>query len=341
MNGNLPISPENLQVLRERMLFYTSTATILKKCIELRFNYLVELTKIVITEKIHDSAPFNSEWVHEWQMLADVCRADRSVVVSFAADWGYQISEKEKSASIKTMLQQHEWVDAMLKAPISQLADELLKKFASELEKCSLPDFLANGIVVHANSYWDKVLTRLIDTDYIPNTEQGVLKLLAVELIQFAARNNKIEDSTWLKIISKCNYRAISAEIATLRGKILSNQDGYAISPNNFNLLHLYLEKAGINKVDYRTDAANFVLAKVIDNADCQRIIMQSDYYKPIIEDTKDTASVLHEKIKNIEIANPESEFSLYLRRVVDYVPKQEEKVENNEKQLSNDLVSI
>lgn len=334
MNANMPNALENMQVLRERMLFYTSTASLLKKCLELRFDYLVGLAKIIITEKIHDSIPFNSEWVHEWQLLADVCRVDRSVVVSFAADWGYQISEKEKSTSIKTLLPQHEWIDALLKEPKTQLADELLKKFASELEKCSLPDFLANGIAAHANSYWDRVLTRLIDTDYIPNTEQGVLKLLAVELIHFAARNNKIEDSTWLKVISKCNYRAISAEIATIRGKILSNQDGYAISPNNFDLLHLYLEKAGVNKVDYRTDAANFVLAKVIDNADCQRIIMQSDYYKPIIEDTKDTASVLHEKIKNIEIANPESEFSNYLRGIVDYVPKQEEKVENNEKAI-------
>lgn len=324
MNANMPNALENMQVLRERMLFYTSTASLLKKCLELRFDYLVGLATIIITEKIHDSIPFNSEWVHEWQLLADVCRVDRSVVVSFAADWGYQISEKEKSTSIKTLLPQHEWIDALLKEPKTQLADELLKKFASELEKCSLPDFLANGIAAHANSYWDRVLTRLIDTDYIPNTEQGVLKLLAVELIHFAARNNKIEDSTWLKVISKCNYRAISAEIATIRGKILSNQDGYAISPNNFDLLHLYLEKAGVNKVDYRTDAANFVLAKVIDNADCQRIIMQSDYYKPIIEDTKDTASVLHEKIKNIEIANPESEFSNYLRGIVDYVPKKQ-----------------
>ena len=55
---------------------------------------------------------------------------------------------------------------------------------------------------------------------------------------------------------------------------------------------------------------------------------MKSNYYKPIISETQETASALHEKIKYIELANPDSDFSKYLLDLVNYLPIEQSKIE-------------
>ena len=67
----------------------------------------------------------------------------------------------------------------------------------------------------------------------------------------------------------------------------------------------------------------------MIDNFECQKIIMKSDYYKPIISETQETASALHEKIKSIELTNPDSDFSKYLLNLVNYLPVEQSKTED------------
>lgn len=327
ITGDMPIDDAKLQILVERLLFYIDTASLINKCLSLRHPYLIKLTQYIINEKKHDSNPSIEEWIKDWQLLSEVCRVDRVNLVTFAADWGYQMSTKEQTTSIKTILAQPEWINILKTSPISPLADSLLRKFAADLQNSTLADFLANGTVAHTNSYWDKVLSNLIETDYIPNTESGILKKLVVELIRLAAKNLNIENPVWLKVIEKCRFSAISTEIHMLRNEIFNNRGGYNITPTNFAFLHTYLEKAEINQDTHMNDAANTILVKVIEDPTSQQIIIENgDYYRPIISETRETASALHDKIRNIESANPESEISTYLRSIIDYTEETKKK---------------
>ncbi len=326
ITGDMPIDDAKLHILTDHQLFYMDTASLIKKCLSLRHPYLVKLTQFVINENKHDSNPLIDDWLKDWQLLSEVCRVERAKIVMFATDWGYKLTTKEQTTSIKSMLVQPEWVSVLKNSPISPLTDTLLKKFAAELQNSTLVDFLANGTVAHANSYYDKVLANLIETDYIHDTESGILRNLVVELIRLSAKNIKIDDQVWLKVIGKCRFAAISTEIHTLRNEIFTNRGGYNITPTNFVFLHTYLEKAEINQDTHRNDAANTILGKVIEDSACQQIIMENgDYYRPIILETRETASALHDKIRKIESTNPKSEFSTYLRKIIDYIEETKE----------------
>ena len=320
----LPSGEKDIKVLEDRMFFYTDTTSLLKGLMTHQRQYVIKLVKSIIVNKHHDSNPQNTEWewVKEWQTIVNLCQVQRSDILAFASDWGYQLSEKEQNAPIERLLAQADWIDTLLEAPISPLADSLLKKFAQGIQGRAITDFIPAGNITHTGSYWDVAFARLIDTNYIPNTENGKLKELVLYIIRYAAQNRKVEDPVWRKVLSKCRFSAISSEIRDLRNDILINRGGYAISPNNFALLHTYLEQAEINTVSHKSDAANCVLAKVIEDDTCQKIILEKgEYYRPLIADTAESASELHAKIKAIEIANPESDFSKYLLEMVNYLP--------------------
>ena len=316
---NMPIDDAKLQILVNRMLFYTDTASLITKCISLRHPYLVQLTQYFIKENKHDSSPSIKDWIKDWQLLANICHVDRTNIVAFAADWGYQLTEAEQKASINTLLAEPEWIGALLTEPITPLADSLLKKFAGDVQSRAVSEFLQNGTIAPTNSYWYNVLKHLINTNYIPNTEAGTMKELVLSIIRFVAKGNKIDNDVLMSVVRKCRFIAISTEMYELRRNILNKSEGYVVTPNNFGFLHAYLEKTEINSESHRNDAANVILVNVIDNQECQQIIMSNgDYYKPIITETEETASALHAKIKAIVSANPDTAFSKYLQELVE-----------------------
>lgn len=328
--GELPHDDNHISWLKERMYFYATTAELIEELPNKRYQYFIKLIKEIILNKNHDGVPTNNNWINNWQLTVQLCQVERAQLIAFASDWGYQLTESEQKASIRTLLEKTEWIDALKQKPISPLADSLLKKFADEVNTCSITEFIQSSTIISpTNSYCYNVLRSLIDTSYIPNTEIGVLRELVLAIIRFAAKGNKIDNEVWLKVVGKCKFTAISTEMNELRRKVLNKTDGYVINLNNFGFLHEYLEKTEINSESHRNDAANVILLNVIDNFECQKIIMKSDYYKPIISETQETASALHEKIKSIELTNPDSDFSKYLLNLVNYLPVEQSKTED------------
>ena len=322
----LPSNAEHIAWLGERMYFYITTAELISELPNRQLQYFIKLAKNVILNKNHDGVPTTADWVKNWQLFVNLCQVDRTQLVTFASDWGYQLTDAEQKTAINTLLAEPEWVDALMSEPITSLADSLLKKFASEVQSRNTSDFIQNGTIVPTNSYWYNVLTRLINTDYIPNTENGKMKELVLAIIRFVAKGNKIENEVLIRVTRKCRFSAISTEMYELRRNILNKSEGYVVTQNNFGFLHEYLEKTEINSESHKNDSANVILVNVIDNQECQQIIMEKgDYYKPIIAETKESASALHEKIRKIESTNPESEFSTYLRTVIDYIGETKE----------------
>lgn len=57
-----------------------------------------------------------------------------------------------------------------------------------------------------------------------------------------------------------------------------------------------------------------------MDDATCQEIILNNkDYYSPIIKNTTETASALHDKLKKIVEEQGESAFAQYVVGIVKY----------------------
>jgi hypothetical protein len=106
----------------------------------------------------------------------------------------------------------------------------------------------------------------------------------------------------------------------TTRNNILNGQSGYVMNPSKFLQLHEWLEQSEINTADHCTDAANQILAKVVDDTNCQTVILaKRDYYRPIIANTKRTASILHDKLKAIIQNQGDSEFAKYIQQTISY----------------------
>ena len=118
--------------------------------------------------------------------------------------------------------------------------------------------------------------------------------------------------------MQKVDYANVSASVVEIRNKILNGQSGYEMTPAKFKVLNNWLRLSDIQT--RRDDAANQILAKVIDNTECQSIVLESrDYYVPIISETIETASSLHAKLKKILAEQGETEFAKYIGGLVRY----------------------
>lgn len=92
------------------------------------------------------------------------------------------------------------------------------------------------------------------------------------------------------------------------------------MNPAKFRFLHGWLEQAEINIASHCTDAANQILEKVVNDTDCQAIILaKKEYYRPILANTLETASALHERLKQIVKNQGESEFAKYIKETLHY----------------------
>jgi aryl-phospho-beta-D-glucosidase BglC (GH1 family) len=143
---------------------------------------------------------------------------------------------------------------------------------------------------------------------------------IAVYLLDYAAKNGPITDATWNSLLSKTSYSAISSQVVDIRNNILNGVAGYAMTVAKFQFLHEWLEQSDINIDSHCIDAANQILAKVVDDDACKNIILaKKDYYRPIIATTYETASALHDKLKKILEQHGDTEFAGFIREGVDY----------------------
>lgn len=85
-----------------------------------------------------------------------------------------------------------------------------------------------------------------------------------------------------------------------------------------FITLHTWLRKADV--ASRPVDAANMVLGKVVDDAECQAIILsEKDYYTPMISGTVETASILHNKLRTIIKNSTGTDIAKFIEGIVKY----------------------
>lgn len=97
-------------------------------------------------------------------------------------------------------------------------------------------------------------------------------------------------------------------------------KDNYCVTTSNFIHLHGWLEKSGISDDGNVVDSADNILAPVVDNTDCQKIIMDNrNIYEPIIKKSKDKSSALHSRLKAIVRSENDNDFKTFLNGVIQY----------------------
>lgn len=317
----LPDDERHIGILMQKAFFYNTTAQLLQHCLSgTSVSFRRKLLIKMLNENRHDNNPDYPEFVENWQKLVNGLGVGRDVIVRFADSWGYKsLPNQTKQKSFFSLLVDVEWIDVLL-ASDTELAHELLNKCVDEMAKQSRDQYLQPNTANHTNNTWSRALQKLINTKYITQSSFGVMVDIAVSLLDYVARNSSFGDATWKQLLAKVDYASISASFMVTRNNILNGQPGHVMNPSKFLQLHEWLEQSEINTVDHCTDAANQILAKVVDDANCQTVILaKRDYYRPIIANTQGTASILHDKLKAILQNQDETEFSKYIQETVKY----------------------
>lgn len=316
----LPEDDRHVSLLYDNALFYTTTTKLLKDVIANRaINCRKKLVQKMVKDCRHDGNPDYPEFIQNWENLRVILGVSHKEIIMFADAWGVNTIPESKTSEAFFALVNVSWMDALVanETPISK---SLLEKCASELISQRTDQFVQSGTQNHTGNEWDTALTKLINTDYISSSNMGTLNRLAEYILDYVARNGQTSDACWTALLQKVDYANISASVGELKNKILNQQSGYGMNSAKFIALNKWLKLADIDS--RRTDAANSVLGKVVDNAECQNIILaDKEYYAPMISETVETASELHLKLKAIIDGNGESEFVQYVKGMI--CPKQ------------------
>lgn len=322
----LPEDDRHVSLLYDKALFYITTAKLLKDVIANRtINCRKRLVQKMVKDCRHDSKPDYPEFIQKWEELRTILSVSYQEIIMFADSWGVTAIPESKTSETFFALVNVSWMDALVanETPVSK---SLLEKCASELIIQRADQFVQSGTQNHTGNEWDTALTKLINTDYISSSNMGTLNRLAEYILDYVARNGQTSDACWTALLQKVDYANISASVGELKNKILNQQSGYGINSAKFIALNKWLKLADIDS--RRTDAANSVLGKVVDNAECQNIILaDKEYYAPMISETVETASELHSKLKAIIDGNGESEFAQYVKGLI--CPKQGDQEES------------
>lgn len=318
---SLPSDEQHVDILMQKSLFYATTSQILKDYLTAtNITYRSYLLKKMINECVHDGTSDYVEFIEHWQTLVDILGVDRATLVHFADSWGYKdIPEPAKEKQYFSLLAEASWIDILLAAK-TPLADALLKKCVADMSVQPVTNYIQANTSSHANTNWDKALQKLIGTDYATSDTFRLMPDLAAKLLDYAAKNGPISDAAWKALLGKVSFAAISEQVTAIRNHILNGEPSYVMNAVKFQFLHGWLEQADINGESHCSDAANQILAKVIDDEACRTIILaKREYYRPIIANTTETASGLHGKLKNILENQGESEFATFIAGTVAY----------------------
>ena len=319
----LPETDRHIALFYDKALFYTSTTKLLKDVIANRnINCRCKVVAKMVMDCKHDSTPDYDEFVENWDSLKNILGVTQEDIINFADNWGVkQLPEAAKAKDFFSLLP-NTWIDALLTNQIS-LSKELLIKCVTEMTTQLQTQFATANTVNHTGSNWDVALGKLIDTPYITSSNMGNLNALAEQLLDVVARTGVVLDEIWKSLLQKVDYANISETVIMLRNKILNGQNGYGMTPAKFLILIPWLKRTDMmSRLD---DVANLILGKVVDNIDCQDVILaDKKYYAPMISETMKTASGLHTKLKKILAEKNDTEFSKYIGELLNY------KIENN-----------
>lgn len=321
LNDESPIENEEIA---ERSLSYTTTSNLIS--LNLQYPGDCALQNILVSSICHnvvdDNPSIEGGFVTKWdQLLSSIHNIGISQLLDFAETWGYNnLTNEEDEMSFNQLLPDETSIDKLLRSE-SHIAKALIAKAVSEINQMSEHQFFQMNNLSPTNNYWYKILEKLINGDMIVNPLGDNLKKIVVKALQLVACNKLQNNCVVQNLLSLgcADFPSYATEVNNISRGILRG-DNYSVSVENFPILHKWLEHTGINERGKIRDSADTILAPVIDDVNCQNIILSNrEYYQPIIVESIATSSALHNKLKQLIKSEKQSEFIQYINNIVRY----------------------
>lgn len=241
-------------------------------------------------------------------------------IFDFAEAWHYyHIHDVEIEKTIKELLPTEDWLDALFNCEAT-ICDDLISKLAEEIKAEDPTYFNSNIQYTGSKPYWYKAFC-LLNSRGVCLTPYGEqLDKLVIKALKWLASGNVIKDSNVITLLERAEKKTVSSEMNDITRSMLISTTQYKITPATFPILHSWLEHSELNNAGYQLNAADMILSKVVDDSKCRSIILENkEYYQPIIQNTQETSSNLHNKLKALIKTNPDDAFSKFVQTITNY----------------------
>ena len=153
------------------------------------------------------------------------------------------------------------------------------------------------------------------------------LDKLVVNVLTYQAKGSTLDNKSYLlSLLEGADKKTVASDMNDIVRKMLMGQT-YKVSTSTFPIFHGWLEYSGIKSEINRIPAADLILAPIVSDEACRRIILENkDYYKPMISGTQEHTSNLHKKLKAIIKSEPDSEFARYVASITNYEGEEDKK---------------
>ncbi len=324
--GNLQNEPQFANVdMAERTLFYCSTSKLIHLALQYPNDSAIQgLLLASLLNKVTDNNPvIKGGFVSTWnKIVTNNPNITISHLCEFAEAWGYNdIVEEEANISLDQLLPVHNWIDDIMQSQ-THIAQALINKAVNDVKSLSADNFYNMQNLSPSNSYWYKIYLKLMTGDIITNPIGENFERITIQALHLYAKNIYPKCTAIHKLLELGfgNYAQFASEFNDIIRKIFLKADGYVVTPQNFTMLHKWIEKTDINERGHINDSADTILAPIIEDVTCQNIILSNKrFYQPIIVGSKETSSALHNKLRKLVNSRNDTEFIQYIDSIVRY----------------------
>ena len=324
--GNLQNEPQFANVdMAERTLFYCSTSKLIHLALQYPNDSAIQgLLLASLLNKVTDNNPvIKGGFVSTWnKIVTNNPNITISHLCEFAEAWGYtDIVEEEANISLDQLLPVHNWIDDIMQSQ-THIDQALINKAVNDVKSLSADNFYNMQNLSPSNSYWYKIYLKLMTGDIITNPIGENFERITIQALHLYAKNIYPKCTAIHKLLELGfgNYAQFASEFNDIIRKIFLKADGYVVTPQNFTMLHKWIEKTDINERGHINDSADTILAPIIEDVTCQNIILSNKrFYQPIIVGSKETSSALHNKLRKLVNSRNDTEFIQYIDSIVRY----------------------
>lgn len=309
----------------EYALWFISTADIIKMSTEHYNDSALQciLTETVRTCTVDDMPVLNGGFVTKWNTIIYYNHnLTQSELYEFAEAWGYnELTDVESNSVMTSLLPDATWFEELVSSN-SRIACALREKAVGAIKALPVGHIYNSTNLNPSNNYWYKLYESLLNADILNNPLGEQLLGVVVKALQLIAQGSYTITPIMKKLLGLAfnEFMVISSSVNEIRRNILMKKDNYCVTTSNFIHLHGWLEKSGISDDGNVVDSADNILAPVVDNTDCQKIIMDNrNIYEPIIKKSKDKSSALHSRLKAIVRSENDNDFKTFLNGVIQY----------------------
>lgn len=313
------LQDEQMVELPNVLLRYTSILDLIRCYKNHQTSCCQSLVTYSIKNGIVDKTCPKDNLLSDIEYLAQHTTCTYEQIVKYMNAWGYQqLGTSDLSLNLENIFSSTDKVDELIGLDC-QLGDSITIKYKSDLERQNLDEYInSNRFTFNYNTYWGNVLVRLVKKHKLDKTLTDKLNEITSNLLKGIEHGNitKLPNGSVEEfLVTNAEYSNVSSAVTDIVTDYVN--DKVAITPTSFMLLHRFIEESNLNNY---AGFLNYCMLRLINNEECQRIIMQNtDFYSKVMFDKLDSASELKKEIKHIvdDDEFPNKSFQKFLTSII------------------------